>query len=109
VVNVRHLVEGQLAVEAELAVTLVEVVAAVAVILELFQGLVAGLKARAVEESPGAAARDELQAGVGEPRPAPVLEGGVEVADAPQLVRDPALSYQLPVTLELLLRVVADE
>src|SRR5947209_12720833 len=60
VVNVRHLVEGELAVEAQFAVALIQMVAAVAVVLQLLQGGVARLKARAVDQSPRAPARDGL-------------------------------------------------
>src|ERR1041385_5176547 len=38
-----------------------------------------------------------------------MLKGRVKVADAPKLPRNPALAYQLPVALELLLREVLDE
>src|SRR5205085_5009012 len=109
VVNVRHLVEGELAVEAEIAVALVEVVAAVAEVLELLQSRVARLKARAVEQPPRAPARYELQSDVREPEPAAVLEGRVEVSHASKLFRDPTLAYEAPVALELLLRVVLCE
>src|SRR5947209_4858540 len=92
VVNVRHLVEGELAVEAKPAVALIHVVAVIAVVLQLLQGRVPRLKARAVEESPRATARDELKTRVRESEPAPVFERRVKVPNAPKLRRYPALS-----------------
>src|ERR1051325_5061635 len=81
-----HLVEGELAVELQFAVALRDVVAAVAVVLQLLHRLVPRLRTRAVEQAPRAPARDELQTRVRQTQPTAVLEGRVEVAYAPQLM-----------------------
>src|SRR2546430_2783110 len=62
-----------------------------------------------VEDSPGAAASDILQARAHHPQPAPMAKARVKVSIAPQLWRDPALPYSLFVALQFCRREIVDE
>src|SRR5438874_13568380 len=101
VIDVGQLVEGQLAVEAKAVVTLFDVIALVAELRELTHDFVTRLGLGSVEQAPRAPAGDELQTGVDNAQPAPVLEARVKITDTAQLPRDPTRLNQLFVTRQL--------
>src|SRR5438552_11606771 len=99
VIDVRDFVEGKRAVKTQIFVSLRWIVTVVAVSGELLHGLVPRLLVIAIENSPGAAARDVLQAGIHHSQPTAVTKARMKVSIAPQLRRDPTLFHALIVTL----------
>ena len=87
-------------------VTLLDIVAAVAVSRKLLHLLVTRLRFGAIKNSPRAAAGDELKPGVHHSQPAAMLEARMKVSHLAQLGNDPTLVYELFVTLQLLRGVI---
>src|ERR1044071_748488 len=99
VVNVRQLVEGKLAIKAQPVITLLDLVALITVSRELLHRFMSGFRSGAVEDSPVAPARDELQSGVSQSQPATMTKARVKVPDLPQLFHNPTIVDELLVAL----------
>ena|SRR5437667_11270376 len=99
VIDVRDFVEGKRAVKAQILVSLRWIVAVIAVDGKFLHGFVPGFLMISVENSPGAAPGDVLQAGINHSQPTAVTKPRMKVSIAPQLWRDPTLFHALLVTL----------
>src|SRR6266404_5881952 len=100
VIDVRDFVEGKRAVEAQVFVSLGRAVAVIAVGGKLLHCFVPRLLMIAIENSPGAAPGDVLQAGINHSQPTTVTKTRMKVSIAPQLWCDPTLFHPLLVTLQ---------
>src|SRR5438034_9119595 len=99
VIDVRDFVESERAVKAQIFVSLRWIVAVVAVSRELLDGFVPGFLMIAIENAPGPATRDVLQAGINHSQPTAMTKARMKVTIAPQLRRNPTLFHALIVTL----------
>src|SRR5712691_3739450 len=98
-IDVRDFVEGKRAVKAQIFVTLRWIIAVVAEGGKFLHRFVPSLLVIAIENPPGAAAGDVLQAGIHHSQPTAVTEARMKVPIPPQLWRDPALFHALIGTL----------
>src|SRR5436190_10736689 len=99
VIDISHLVESKHAIKAQMFVSLRWIIAVVAVGGKLLYRFVSGFLVIAIEDPPGAATRDILQAGINHSQPTAVTEARMKVPIPPQLWRDPTLFHPMLVTL----------
>src|SRR5205809_719010 len=92
-IDVRHLVESKHAIKAQSFVSFRWIVSVIAVSGKLLYRFVSGFLVIAIEDPPGTAARDVLQAGINHSQPTAMTKARMKVSIAPQLRRDPTFFH----------------
>ena len=101
VINVSEFVESELAVETQIVVALLELVAAITVRRKLLHLFMTRDGVVPIKNAPGASAGKELQSSIDQGQPATMFEARVKVSHLAQLRNDPAFLHDFFVTLQL--------